>query len=459
MNSRDTLEKYFRDNLQEIQVAPEPELWLNISSRLNKKEKHRSVFYFWFEKFGNIAASFFVMFSLFHFETAKSKIDLQNNEVATTVTKPSSVSNNFTKVTQGHNALTNKVDKQYGDNEAEEGILFLKKNTQKNIASHIKPVEEVKNEEKQETNVTSKKIQEQNIILAISSNLSENSLKNFNNKMTVSPVTLAQIEPESVNPLAIIATSETKAKDKKRRNTNINTNKWIIGLNAIPNLIAENSKSSIDNDFENKSNSSASVNYGISLGYKINKKINVRTGINKTNSTDKVTNVNYLFSPINTSLAANPETLQLHSTQGNLILGNNAQFLAETANILSNLDKGTVALNVRYYEIPLEVLYNVKSGKKLNVNTITGVSTFILENNEAQLKDSSNRVVASGKSNNLNEQYFAINLGLGINHRLYKNLSFQFEPIIKYHISPFKTEDKNYNPRTINFSTGLCYSF
>lgn len=456
MNSRDTLEKYFRDNLQEIQVAPEPELWLNISSRLNKKEKHRSVFYFWFEKFGNIAASFFVMFSLFHFEKNKSTLDLEKNEVATTVTKPSSVSyNNFTTVTQGHNAPISKANKQYGDNEAEEGILLSQKTFHKTLTTSDKEVSIAQKEKKA---IIKKKniLNNEDTSLAFTS-LTESSFKNYTNKITTKPIRLARIE--TINPLTLIALSEKKEKDKKSKKLTMNSDKWIIGLNAIPNLIAENSKSSISNDFENKSETNSGVNYGVSLGYRVNKKINIRTGLNKTSTADKVNNVSYSFSPANTSLAANPETIQLHSNQGNLILGNNAQFYAETANAMSNLDKGTVELDLSYFEIPFEVLYNVKSGKNFNINTITGLSTFLLERNQAQLKTSNNEVIASGKSNNVNEQYFAINLGLGMNHKLYKNLYFQFEPIIKYHLSPFKKEDKNYNPKTINFSTGICYSF
>jgi hypothetical protein len=456
MNSRDTLEKYFRDNLQEIQVAPEPELWLSISSRINKKEKHRSVFYFWFEKFGNIAASFFVMFSLFHFEKNKSTLDLENNEVATTATKPSSVSNNnFTTVTQGHNAPISKVDKQYGDNEAEEGILSAQKTFQKSLTSSDKEVSIVQKEKKAIIK-TENIINNEDTSLAFSS-LPESSFKKYTNTIAAKPITLALLE--TINPLTLIALSEKKEKDKKNKKLANNSDKWIIGVNAIPNLIADNSKSSISNDFENKSETNSEVNYGLSLGYRLTKKINLRTGLNKTNTTDNVNNVSYLFSPANTSLATNPEALQLHSSQGNLILGNNAQFFAETANAISDLDKGTVVLDLSYFEIPFEILYNVKSGKNFNINTITGLSTFLLERNQAQLKTSSNEVIASGKSNNVNEQYFAINLGLGMNHKIFKNLYFQFEPIIKYHISPFKKEDKNYNPKTINFSTGICYSF
>ena len=214
MNSRDTLEKYFRDNLQEIQVAPEPEIWLSISSRINKKEKHRSVSYFWFEKFGNLAASYFVMFSLFHFETYNSIIDLQDKEVATTVTKPSSVSNNFNTVTQGHNALTNKVDKQYGDNEAEEGILFSQKTIQKRITTITKTVKEEKEETK--NNASNSITQEKEITLATSSDIEEGRLKNFNQRIAASPIQLAQITND-INPLAIIAASEEKANDKKRK--------------------------------------------------------------------------------------------------------------------------------------------------------------------------------------------------------------------------------------------------
>lgn len=456
MNSRDTLEKYFRDNLQEIQVAPEPELWLSISSRINKKEKHRSVFYFWFEKFGNIAASFFVMFSLFHFEKNKSTLDLENNEVATTATKPSSVSNNnFTTVTQGHNAPISKVDKQYGDNDAEEGILSTQKTFQKSLTSSDKDVSIVQKEKKSIIK-TENIINNEDTSLVFSS-LQESSFKKYTNTIAAKPITLALLE--TINPLTLIALSEKKEKDKKNKKLANNSDKWIIGVNAIPNLIAENSKSSISNDFENKSETNSGVNYGVSLGYRLNKKINLRTGLNKTNTADKVNNVSYSFSPINTSLAPIHETIQLHSNRGNLILGNNAQFFAETASLSSNLDKGTVVLDLSYFEIPFDILYNVKSGKNFNINTITGLSTFLLESNQAVLKTSSNEVIATGKSNNVNEQYLAINLGLGMNHKIFKNLYFQFEPIIKYHISPFRKEDKNYNPKTINFSTGLCYSF
>ena len=236
-------------------------------------------------------------------------------------------------------------------------------------------------------------------------------------------------------------------------------NRWSVTPNAAPvyfNTIGEGS--SIDPQFNgNSKTGEVNMSYGISASYALNKKITVRSGINRVNlgyNTNDVlvfqsTGLSSRNSALqNVSTSSNGDTVSLISSE-TLSSDNSNSFASTNASINQALG---------YIEIPLEIQYTL-SDKKFGINLIGGFSSFFLNNNEIFSEQENGTRTFLGEANNINDISYSANFGLGLNYKVTKKFDLNLEPIFKYQFNTFNNTSGNFSPFFIGVYTGLSIKF
>ncbi|PHR72522.1 MAG: hypothetical protein COA67_04555 [Lutibacter sp.] len=277
------------------------------------------------------------------------------------------------------------------------------------------------------------------------------------NKAAETENTLAklEIEAEKLESLENILTENVE----EEKEVDENTKKWSVASVFAP--IAYNSfntkGSPLDLKFENSpKQGSKTMSYGVKVGYRINKKLSLQSGITMVDVGYKIGDV--FISPsqqglqrltnVNYSSAANILNVQAGDILNNIQL--------ETTSSVPI--KGVLNQVFGYIEIPLELKYKLNNSQKIGVNLIGGFSTLILNKNEVFV-ETSEFSSNLGEANNLNNVNFSGNLGIDLDYKINKNLYFNVAPMLKIHTSTFSKNADNFKPYILGVYTGLNYKF
>ncbi|MDO5971974.1 hypothetical protein Q4Q35_19405 [Flavivirga aquimarina] len=247
------------------------------------------------------------------------------------------------------------------------------------------------------------------------------------------------------------------------------SNRWSIAPNAAPvyfNTLGKGSSIGGSQFNNNSKSGELNMSYGISTSYAINKKLSIRSGINKVNlgyntngavifqtigktsSSLALQNVDAIETNIDNSSA--PEKVSLVSSES--FTSNDApESFPSSNNISINQDMG-------YIEIPLEFQYAL-SNKKLGVNLIGGFSSFFLDNNKIYSEVEGGERKLLGKANNINKISYSANFGLGLNYQMSKKIDLNLEPMFKYQINTFNNTSGDFKPYFIGVYTGFAIKF
>lgn len=215
--------------------------------------------------------------------------------------------------------------------------------------------------------------------------------------------------------------------------------------------------SPLDSQFEiSPKQGSKTVSYGIKIGYALNKKLSLQTGVNLVNVGYEIRDV--FISP---SQEAIQRLTNIDYNNNTVILSINAtNFLSgvQLETISSVPVKGVLNQNFGYLEIPLELKYKLNNNEKIGINLVGGFSTLFLNKNEVSVETSefSSNI---GKANNLNNINFSGNLGIDVDYKINKNLYLNVAPMLKIHTSTFSKNADNFKPYIIGVYTGLNYKF
>ncbi|WP_396602673.1 hypothetical protein [Algibacter sp. R77976] len=236
-------------------------------------------------------------------------------------------------------------------------------------------------------------------------------------------------------------------------------NKWSVAPNAAPvyfNTLGEGS--SIDPQFNSNSKSGeVNMSYGISASYAVNKKLSVRSGINRVNLGYNTNDVVVFQSA---GLSSRSSALQNVSSRNN----SDAVSLISSENLNSNASDAFASTNglinqaLGYIEIPLEIQYTL-SDKKFGVNLIGGFSSFFLNNNEIFSEEQNGTRTFLGEASNVNNVSYSANFGLGLNYKMSKKFDFNLEPIFKYQFNTFNDTSGSFSPFFIGVYTGFAIKF
>jgi|GEM_PF-958904 len=203
--------------------------------------------------------------------------------------------------------------------------------------------------------------------------------------------------------------------------------------------------------------------YGLRLNLKLDKRLQLRTGIN--------------------SVAMGYTTKDIEIATGPAAYGLNTVTYDNNRNVISVFDKGTLPsnpnpdptnpynqlslkssggdlslrANINYLEFPLELSYALID-QKVRLSVISGISGLLLSNNEVSVNDGENRYVL-GSLNNLNDFSFSTNIGFGVNYALFEGFNLQLEPTFKYQLGTYNDASVDFSPYQLVLLSGFQFQF
>jgi hypothetical protein len=261
---------------------------------------------------------------------------------------------------------------------------------------------------------------------------------------------IANVEPNALEELL-------KGNEKEEKIAETNLNRWQITSSIAPIYFSSASKGSpIDDAFANNDKSfDKNLSIGLGINYNVNKKLSIRTGVNKFtlgyNTQDVV-----FFAGLNSN---NFDNITPSANSADIIVmpENTRSGFAGFQTGISNINEGSISQQMGYVEVPLEMSYRLVDSK-FGVSLIGGVSTLFLNENSVTVI-SQGMSASLGTANNLNDVHFSSNLGIGFDYTFWKSFRFNFEPMFKYQINTFTKGSGNFQPYFIGLYSGLSFKF
>lgn len=235
--------------------------------------------------------------------------------------------------------------------------------------------------------------------------------------------------------------------------------KWNIQPTIAPvyyNSLA--SGSPIDSDLAgNKKKGQVTTSYGIGVGYAINKRLRIRTGVNKLEVGYDTEGVALHLSNETTGVKGVKNIAMSASASSMSIASATTYSASQIPESFSLLFDSSLNQRLGYLEVPVELSY-LLTNKKLKVDVIAGMSSFFLNKNEIYTENNS-MVTYIGEANNLNNTVYSTNIGFGFAYNISNGLNFNFEPMFKYQLNAFSNDSGNFKPYILGLYTGLSYKF
>lgn len=521
MSNKKNIDHFFQEKFKAFEANPAEEVWDAIEAKLEEKKRKRVIPFWW--KLSGIAALLVIGFVLsnlfFNPNTVKSdtivveKETNQGEKDSTQITPTntetnSNASSTFEVVTNseskdnseslntGENIKPNtpnvtqqksagKPNPYTSVNKSKSGIVLDKSirnqdptNTDKKATS-ANPFGEKTNAIANKINPTDLKDENQ-----MAQKLGEdNSLMNSNSKANSGELNLDALKG---NQNTIVAVKEGENKtidttthkvavnnpldellDKKEKQTQQESklNRWQLTSNVTPIFFGSIANGSpIDSTLmKNAKSYNTSVGFGLGVSYSVNKKLTIRTGLNKLNMSYNTNDIVYFagiesrtLKNINPSAAGS--MIQIESGQVNAqSLAPSETDLLPFENSITHKHKGYISQEMGYLEMPLELSYALID-KKFGFKLIGGFSTLLLQDNAVNVvSDNGNTFL--GEASNLNTVHFSTNIGLGIKYGFMKSFEFNVEPTFKYQINTFRSDDGNFKPYVFGIYSGVSYKF
>ena len=327
-------------------------------------------------------------------------------------------------------------------------------------------------------------ISNNNVTKNISSNSTINNDDKLNNKNTIDTDTIdtnnaisntvvattnsdkekeeeKKMEPDSANSSNTIEEALAKIEDLDEKEEE-NVDRWSVNANAAPVYYNTLGKGSHIHDqfIDNTKNGEINTSYGVNVGYALNNRLRVRSGVNKLNLSYDTANVivyeNVTNTPSSTPLR-NIDFVPTSNGQNISVLSSNSLSIQQIDNFINDDLNAALSQRISYFEVPLELEYAVVN-KRFGVNLIGGFSTFILSDNEV-VTEVDNRKTKIGEANNINNLSFSANAGIGLDYKFNKAFKFNLEPTFKYQINAYSETSGNFRPYIIGVYTGFSYKF
>lgn len=501
MNKKDSIEKLFQDKLSGYEAVPHQDLWPEIESALQEKKKKRRIVPIWWWVSG--VASLFVIGFLEYQSIGNQQnnpatengITLshpQNQDTTNAVVK-SNGKENATETIQTNPKITPlEAESELGvkkqdylvsseqktqEQNTKETKLFkatnkLASNTPEKGKKASKVTSQPNLENNRATNATptgiastvvsKKPEQNTNSDYKVTPDLKRNNtidsdkiaMKNQDN--IVEKGDISTKKEEAVANTNSSKTMEELLNEKEEKDTQkMKKNRWQVAPNLAPVYFGSFADGSPLDDMlaENTKSFNTSMSYGVSVGYEVNDRLKVRTGVH-------VLSVNYdtegivFYQETNAKMMKNIDPTAL----GSMIQ------IKPLMNVSTQWDKmaserfdGVLNQKMGYLEVPVELSYRVW-GQKFRIDAIGGVSTFFLNQNEIFLT-SEGMNVKLGSATNLNRVHFSSNIGLSFNYPILRNFEARFEPVFKYQFNTFSSDATAFKPYIFGIYSGLSYRF
>ncbi|MFL1894355.1 outer membrane beta-barrel protein [Aquimarina sp. 2-A2] len=247
--------------------------------------------------------------------------------------------------------------------------------------------------------------------------------------------------------------TEVAENDTRQKRWNVTPNIAPVYYSSIGN------GSSIDPQFkDNNKDGQVNMSYGIQIAYAVNKRIKVRSGVNKVDLSYNTEGIGFgpsivgrELQSVNYNTVADEIEITDFKSPKPVALDVNGEFINKKQNV------GFLNQRLNYIEVPLEIEYALIS-KKIAVQMIGGLSTLFLNGNEISVQ-SGDSESSIGTANNLNPVSFSGNIGVGLDYNLSNRFQINVEPIFKYQLNAFSKNDGNFKPYYFGVYTGINFKF
>lgn len=482
MKDKKNIDRLFQERFKDFEAVPNAKIWNNIEAQLHPAKKTKVIPFWW--KFSGIAASFVIAFLAYNIFWKANNSDTiivfeeQNNtekdsnhpeiksSVETSVVSNTSSENDAEKEgqaeaisfeeknvnsTEGKSISNKKTQHNYSQKITNKGFTESNKNnTQKDKEDFsTKKLLAENNAKQQDANNSNPNSSKKNAFAEIYNNQQyRNSDLNKSEEQNNPLIN----EQTTINPLEEIVNSK---KQNKNAVAKTKSNRWQVSTNVAPVFFnSATNGSPIESQFAQNSKSyENNLSVGVGVQYAVNKKVAVRTGVNKMTLAYNTNDVLF-FGALNTVGMSN---LSNATSQIQVLSASNVNGIAPFEDNLQNTQNGVLNQKMGYYEVPLEVSYALID-KKFGMNIIGGFSTLFLNENSVSVQSATTHV-SLGSAKNLSDVHFSSNFGLGFKYEVSKNLQANFEPTLKYQFNTFSRDAGNFKPYFVGLYTGVSYKF
>jgi hypothetical protein len=203
-----------------------------------------------------------------------------------------------------------------------------------------------------------------------------------------------------------------------------------------------------------------SVSGSMLAGYKIGKKIVVKSGIILSQLKQVTKNTDYSSVYSSSQLAFS--TAHLTTPSGSVNLERTSALKSNTllsADILPLAgSEQDLKQEFSYIEIPVQVVYKLID-HKFNLGITGGISTNILAGNRAGLYENGQKI-NQGQTSNLRGITYSGVLGVELGYDLGNNITLTVEPCIKRFLNSLSSNKAiDFKPYRVDIMTGITYSF
>lgn len=444
MENKEHIDRLYQEKFKDFEVTPHPKVWENIEATLQKKK--RRVLPFWWIS-GGAVATLLIGLLLFPFfnEEQPNKPMLDKVIITESEEKPSI------------NTVKELLDEKQDNLQKTDAIIevvITNPPTQKTIEKPLKKQTEKPNFSYDKIAVVTEKNTREDEKKPSSNDTDLSNNKNVETKIAeqATQKDTKEIKTKSIvkKTKELVALNDTK-EEKFKEETKV---KWSVTPSvAFLNSGSFNQSSPLGANLNNNPISGENTNsYGVKVGYKINEKWEIQSGIHLQEvqfSTQNVTLTSSTESPSFNINFIGSETLYFSPDSNGTSSSGGSDVIATDAKINQSFG---------YIEVPIEVKYMLFKKSKFSTQLVTGVSSLFLNKNEIGAS-STNFSGLLGEANNLNSVNFSGNLGIDINYQLSQKLKLNVNPMFKQQLNTFSKNANGFKPYSIGVYTGLKYEF
>lgn len=440
MEEKKRIDRLYQEKFKDFEATPREAVWKNLSSRLQEKERKKSLAPLWY-RIAGVAAVLAILINYANGFFRTSGIQGSASVVSTQPKQPYKELD-LTSLAYQENMLRSSIILQ---------ALMLDTQTRGEVEKVTAPNQQ----QAVRRLVVVKPLPKSNQLIfnpVITMLATKGSLAFEEEQETIPEITSNKI------PLPI--TQESNNNETPDRNLPVK--RLRVTTTAAPVYYDNFGKgSSIDTRFaNNESGGEISMAYGINFAYQLSEKIKIRSGVSKVDLSYNTRNIAF-------TATVNPVALSGINYNGEIpnyrIENTRATPFSNTMastefnrSSLASPASGFINQRLGFIEVPVELEYVILDSK-IGINLIGGGSTLFLDENMISL-NSANFSTNLGEANNLNAVSFSTNIGIGVDYKISPQFQLNLEPIFKYQINTFNNTS-SLNPYYFGIYSGFSFKF
>lgn len=493
MTIQQDIDKLFKKGLSDYSEKPPGFVWDNIDRKLGRRRlrRKRNLMY-------SLVASIALLFS---FGAGYMFTGFQPSDLLVVNQDENPPMQNFNEQINSGSIMVsdekNSVKKEQNSTGAENQVPKIEVNSQQNVNTKLETPLKSKTK-KLKSSI--KKVNSSGTLLPpmfASSNEYEEEIAPLYQEEDLenAEISISNMEMKSVDFLAISNKRELNYDYRQitplyENTLAVNTEKkaspWAIGMSAAPlisyrNIVDVNSDMAMNADINtnytaNYSNEKPLVSYsaGVNVNYKIAKRWKIQSGIYISElgqiSQDVAINEapSYIYNTGSYDINTSTGNVQVQGSPNELIakvsnnsMDNSDALFAPPASANDERVSPDYQMNFvqtyEYYEVPVVVNYTFID-RKLSMNVSGGLSANILYGNNTYARTEGNSYELDAETQDLKDMNYSGVFGIGMEYPIFAKLKFNFQPTMRYSLSPINTSGSVY-PYSFGLYTGLKYSF